>query len=156
MNKQYTEEMRNDIKCYSPSFEDAVSHKGFNKHSQSEESKEETGRVVGVHYNNKDLMNRDSHKDQNIKQTIGKVPLSNLMEFSLALEEVSRVREYGKKKYPLAESWRQVPDEDLDSAILRHMFNKNIKDDETGYSHKAHMIANLMFELQKEMEKDND
>ena len=94
--------------------------------------------------------------NQEIKQTIGKVPLGNLMEFSLALEEVSRVREYGKKKYPLAESWRRVPDEDLDSAILRHMFNKNIKDDETGYSHKAHMIVNLMFELQKEMEKYND
>ena len=110
----------------------------------------------GRHYSNKNLMNRDTDKDQNIKQTIGKVPLGNLIEFSLALEEVSRVREYGKKKYPLAESWRQVPDEDLDSAILRHMFNKNIKDDETGYSHKAHMAVNILFELQKEMEKDND
>ena len=110
----------------------------------------------GRYYRNKYFMNRDTDKDQNIKQTIGKVPLGNLMEFSLALEEVSRVREYGKKKYPLAESWRQVPDEDLDSAILRHMFNKNIKDDETGYSHKAHMAVNILFELQKEMEKYND
>ena len=91
--------------------------------------------------------------NQDIKQTIGKVPLGNLMEFSLALEEVSRVREYGKKKYPLAESWRQVPDDYLDSAILRHMFNKNIKDDETGYSHKAHMAVNILFQLQKEMER---
>jgi len=41
MNKQeMMEEMRNDIKGYSPSFEDAVSHKGFNKHPQSKEFKE--------------------------------------------------------------------------------------------------------------------
>ena len=59
-NQEMLEEMRNDIKCYSPSFEDAVSHKGFNKHSQSEEYKEETGRVVGIHYNSKDLMNKDN------------------------------------------------------------------------------------------------
>ena len=91
-------------------------------------------------------------KDQTIKQTNGKAPLSNLLEFSLALEEVSRVREYGKKKYPDGSSWRLVPNEDLDSAILRHMINKNIKDDETGLSHKAHMIVNLLFELQKELE----
>ena len=93
-------------------------------------------------------------KDQTIKQTHGKAPLSNLLEFSLALEEVSRVREYGKTKYPNAKSWRQVPNEDLDSAILRHMFNKNKKDDETGYMHTAHMIMNLLFKLQKEMEDD--
>ena len=93
--------------------------------------------------------------DQKIKQTLGKPPLGNLLEFNLALEEVVRVREYGKKKYPEAESWRQVPDNELDNAILRHMFNPNKKDDETGYSHTAHMIQNLLFKLQKEMENDS-
>ena len=91
-------------------------------------------------------------KDQRIKQTIGKAPLGNLLEFNLALEEVSRVRQYGRVKYPDAKSWRQVDTDDLESAILRHMFNKDTKDSETGYSHKAHMIVNLLFILQKEME----
>ena len=108
-------------------------------------------------YNNSSLMKRDELKpvvDQKIKQTVGKPPLGNLLEFNLALEEVVRVREYGKRKYPDATSWRQVPEEELDNALLRHIFNPNKKDAETGYSHTAHTIMNLLFKLQKEMEDD--
>lgn len=89
---------------------------------------------------------------QEIKQTTGKAPLANLKEFHLAFEEVARVRQYGKVKYPNANSWREVPDEELDNAIFRHFFNPNKIDKESGFSHKAHMITNLLFELQKEME----
>jgi len=112
---------------------------------------EKFNRLVG----NLDELKDNTELDQKIKQTLGKPPLGHLLEFNLALEEVVRVREYGKKKYPEAESWRQVPDNELDNAILRHMFNPNKKDNETGYSHTAHMIQNLLFKLQKEMENDS-
>ena len=92
---------------------------------------------------------------QDIKQTHGKAPLGNLLEFTLALEEVVRVREYGKKKYPNAESWRQVPIEEIDHAVMRHMFNTNIKDAESEFSHAAHIIVNLLFKLQLELEESN-
>ena len=98
-----------------------------------------------------DIVIKCDGKDQKIKQTLGKPPLGHLLEFNLALEEVCRVREFGKQKYDPV-TWRQVPNDDLDSAILRHIFNGDTKDAETGLSHKAHAIQNLLFELQKEME----
>ena len=102
-----------------------------------------------------DIVIKCDGKDQKIKQTLGKPPLGHLLEFNLALEEVCRVREFGKQKYDPV-TWRQVPDNELDNAILRHMFNPSKKDDESGYSHTAHMIQNLLFKLQKEMEDEKN
>lgn len=97
-------------------------------------------------------MSDNNTVSQDIKQTEGKAPLGNLLEFNLALEEVVRVREYGKSKYPNTKSWREVPENELDNAILRHMFNPNRLDDETELHHTAHMIVNLLFKLQQEIE----
>ena len=83
-----------------------------------------------------------------------KPPLVNLAEFSL-LSEVAQVIEYGANKYG-RDNWRQAGEEDLrryKSAMLRHFTaycNDEWTDTESGYSHLAHAVCNLI--MLKELE----
>ncbi len=93
--------------------------------------------------------------DEKIKQHKGKAPLSNLLHFRNALTEVSKVREYGLKKYQDPESYKQVPNALLTDALLRHLFAEvdNSKDDESGCEHLAHLICNALMVLEKRLAK---
>jgi hypothetical protein len=64
------------------------------------------------------------------------------------LEEVAKVLTAGREKYG-ANNWRMVHDYDrFFSAAMRHMSAWKIqgeKDTESGFSHLAHAICNLLF-----------
>lgn len=76
----------------------------------------------------------------------------------LALEEVAKVLTAGAAKYG-DDNWRHVPysSRRYYSATMRHMQlarKGEPKDNETGLHHYAHAISNLMFLLEKELEKE--
>lgn len=82
------------------------------------------------------------------KDTAGKPNpyLLNLME---VLRRVSRIREFGNKKYA-ANTIYTVPPEDLLSAAIRHLLivvednNLNSNDNESGLPHLDHALTNLV------------
>lgn len=86
---------------------------------------------------------------QDIKQTEGKVPLGNLLDFKHALQQVSKVREFGNKKYPDNHSYKEIPTPLLLDACMRHLFNEG-NDEETGVSHYASAIVNLLMIIEKD------
>lgn len=86
---------------------------------------------------------------EDIKQSKGKTPLGNLLHFKHALEQVSKVREFGNKKYPDANSYKSIPTEMLLDATFRHLF-KDGKDDESGIDHIYHAVVNLLMIAEKE------
>ena len=100
--------------------------------------------------------------DQSIKQTIGKVPLENLLMFKNALIEVSKVREYGLVKYPDPFSYKKTPEGLLKGALMRHLFEGEDDDlaDDSECFHLAHLICNglmlLEIKLDKLGSKDNE
>lgn len=96
-----------------------------------------------------------SIQDQTIKQDAGKPKLS-LCPLGI-IEEISRVREFGNKKYPL-DSWKQVdPGRYLDAA-LRHLYacadqhDLTSRAEDSGLLHLAHAACNIAFMI--EMVKD--
>ena len=99
--------------------------------------------------------------DQSIKQTEGKIPLGNLLDFRSALEQVSKVREYGNSKYPDKYSYIDVPEHLLLDATIRHLFADCDEefDIESKQSHIAHAIVNLLMILEQrqiKVDKTND
>lgn len=85
------------------------------------------------------------------KDTAGKPKLSDTPY--LALEKISRVREFGNKKYGDPASWTQVNPEDFYEAALRHL-NKHmtairygigsVLDEESGLPHSWHALTSLI------------
>lgn len=94
-------------------------------------------------------MNKEITKD--IKDFKGKTPLSNLLDFKKSLKEVSGVREFGNTKYPDKESYKQIPNDLLFDATLRHIFEciDNEFDKESGRHHLAHAVVNLLMIMEK-------
>lgn len=92
---------------------------------------------------------------QSIKQHEGKIPLSNLLHFRNALREISKVREFGLKKYPDAESFKQVPNAMLTDALMRNLFDEvdNNIDEESGCEHLAHLAWNAIALLEKRLSR---
>lgn len=93
--------------------------------------------------------------DQTIKQDAGKPKLS-LCPLGI-IEEISRVREFGNKKYP-QESWKEVdPGRYLDAA-LRHLYacadqhDLTSRAEDSGLLHLSHAACNIAFMI--EMVKD--
>jgi hypothetical protein len=93
--------------------------------------------------------------DQNIKQTIGKVPLENLLMFKNALMEVSKVREYGLVKYPDPLSYKKSPEGLLKGALMRHLFDNEDEEraEDSDCYHLAHLICNGLMMLETRLEK---
>ena len=87
--------------------------------------------------------------NQEIKQTIGKVPLGNLLDFKHALEQVSKVRAFGNNKYPNKHSYKEIPTPLLMDATFRHLFNDGL-DDESGVHHIYHAVVNLLMIAEKD------
>lgn len=86
---------------------------------------------------------------EEVKESNGKIPLGNLLHFTHALNQVSRVREFGNVKYPDVNSYKQIPTEMLIDATLRHLF-KDGNDEESGVNHIAHAVVNLLMILEKD------
>jgi hypothetical protein len=103
----------------------------------------------GRYYSNKNLMNRDTDEDQSIKQTVGKIPMGNLLDFKHALEQVSKVRAFGNNKYPNKHSYKEIPSPLLIDATFRHLWNSGL-DDESGVHHIYHAIVNLLMIAEKD------
>lgn len=85
--------------------------------------------------------------EEGIKYDSDKVKLS-LLPFK-ALREVGEVFTYGANKYS-ANNWKKVAPFELryQDAALRHIFSYmegELIDPESGYSHLAHAIANLLY-----------
>jgi len=93
--------------------------------------------------------------DQSIKQTIGKVPLENLLMFKNALTEVSKVREFGLVKYPDPTSYKKSPEGSLKGALMRHLFEGEDDDlaDDSQCFHLAHLICNGLMLLEIKLDK---
>ena len=87
--------------------------------------------------------------NQEIKQTIGKTPMGNLLDFSHALEQVSKVRAFGGSKYPDKHSYKEIPTPLLIDATFRHLFNDGL-DDESGLHHIYHAIVDLLMIAEKD------
>ena len=89
--------------------------------------------------------------DQLIKQTEGKIPLGNLLDFKNGLRQVSKVREFGNNKYPNKHSYKDIPEHLLIDATIRHLFadcDEDI-DKESKESHLAHAVVNLLMILEQ-------
>lgn len=86
-----------------------------------------------------------------IKHDQGKLPMSLLP--TIALQEVSKVLDFGAKKYD-AHNWRKgFVWSRLTDATLRHLLAWKEGEDldpESGISHLAHAACNLMFLLEFE------
>jgi hypothetical protein len=84
------------------------------------------------------------------KNDKGKPKLSLL--YPKALFAMAHVREFGLTKYPDAENWRSTLREQHLNAALRHIFSVlegEWEDKESGLSHLAHAMTNLMFEIER-------
>lgn len=94
--------------------------------------------------------------DQSIKQTIGKVPLENLLMFKNALIEVSKVREFGLVKYPDPLSYKKSPEGLLKGALMRHLFDDEDEDfaSDSDCYHLAHLLANGLMLLEIRLDKN--
>lgn len=68
------------------------------------------------------------------------------------IEGLSRVREYGIKKYGKSEDWRTTSSIKHFDAMLRHIFafmSGEEYDHDSGMSHLWHAAANIMFEIER-------
>jgi len=73
------------------------------------------------------------------------------------MEEVSRVREFGVKKHGSVDGWKTTtPLEHYDAAErhIRKLMDGEWMDLESGLSHAAHAICDLMFEIERMDSKD--
>lgn len=84
------------------------------------------------------------------KQTEGKYKPS--LTYTSLLEEISKVREYGIKKYGSSEDWMSTDKIHHYEAAIRHI-RKHIDgefiDNDSGLLHLAHAVTNLMFEIER-------
>ena len=65
---------------------------------------------------------------------------------------VSKVREYGIKKYGHSEDWRTTPSIRHFDAALRHIYAHlagEMTDADSGLTHLAHAASNIMFEIER-------
>lgn len=89
------------------------------------------------------------------KADTGKTRMSLLLvQFGKMIKEVADVLTFGAKKYPkppLDDSWRDVPNgrQRYADALYRHLHAALVlgekKDPESGCSHWAHAICNILF-----------
>jgi len=89
------------------------------------------------------------------KADSGKVRMSLIMvQFGKVVTEVAEVLTFGAKKYPKPpndDSWRDVPNgkQRYADALYRHLHAALVlgekKDKESGKSHLAHAICNILF-----------
>jgi len=84
------------------------------------------------------------------KKPEGKPKLSFI--YTSMLNEIARVREYGNKKYGSLDDWKTTkPIQHYESAErhIRSLMDNEWIDSESGFSHAAHAICNLMFEIER-------
>lgn len=97
-------------------------------------------------------MNNQSIKKDNGKPRLDLVPLE-------ILEPLARVREFAVKKYGQdgIEAWREISDDRLFAALLRHLVtyqkNHNALDEESGLPAIYHVAINAAFLAIKTAEK---
>jgi hypothetical protein len=73
-----------------------------------------------------------------------------------ALEELCKILTYGAKKYS-PDNWRLIDDKRYEDALIRHYIaykKGELRDQESGFFHLGHMFANVMFLLDKELERN--
>lgn len=90
------------------------------------------------------------------KDITNKPPLEHLAGFLPALEELSRVSEFGNTKYE-PNSWQTVPSKKYYGALLRHslkFLNNQKIDDESKLHHLAHAAWCCLAIIT--LEKDNE
>lgn len=98
-------------------------------------------------------MNNQSIKKDNGKPRLDLVPLE-------ILEPLARVREFAVKKYGIdgIEAWREISDDRLLAALLRHLVtyqkNPNALDEESGLPAIYHVAINAAFLAIKTAEKE--
>jgi hypothetical protein len=89
---------------------------------------------------------KDAHQP-GAKLDAGKPECALLLDFGLALLEVSKVSTYGANKYSRG-GWQAVEDarHRYTGAMIRHLIRARYEpmDDETGISHIAHMTWNAL------------
>lgn len=94
--------------------------------------------------------------DQNAKRDSGKVEIT-LVPMEM-VEAAAVVRMYGNAKYPHGgvDNWKQVDVERYRNALFRHLFQYLREpygiDSESGLPHWYHVVCNVAFITQKEME----
>lgn len=99
-------------------------------------------------------MNNQSIKKDNGKPRLDLVPLE-------ILEPLARVREFAVKKYGKdgIEAWREISDDRLLAALLRHLVtyqkNPNALDEESGLPAIYHVVINAAFLAIKTEEKEH-
>lgn len=96
-------------------------------------------------------------KNQQFKADGGKLLPSLLLEgMPRALMLIIAVLSYGAQKYE-AHSWKRVEEYRYKDAKLRHMFDElaglGISDPESGLLHQAHEACNVLFLLEKRLDK---
>ena len=88
------------------------------------------------------------------KDTTGKLDLT-LVEPDF-IRAVAKVREYGMAKYGDRDNWKTVPIEAFRAAAYRHWLaylSGEEVDSESGLTHLEHCACNLMFLMDKEVQK---
>jgi len=73
------------------------------------------------------------------------------------MREVSKVRQYGIKKYGAAEDWLTTEPKRHYDAAMRHIIahmEGEMHDPDSGYLHLAHAVTNLMFEIERMNRED--
>lgn len=103
------------------------------------------------------------------KDDLGK-PKMSLLSQRRALEEVTRVLEFGAERYG-KENWRHVAPERYEDAITRHVLDYNgqrgegvlnPRDADSGYLTLAHLVCDALFVLEMRLKaietekEDND
>lgn len=89
-----------------------------------------------------------------VKDKKGKPRMSLILPH--AAEALVRIREYGLKKYPDANNWRKVDKADWLDALMRHLMkylDGEEIDDESGYPHLWHALANLSYMIEGDNNK---
>lgn len=89
-----------------------------------------------------------------VKDKKGKPRMSLILPH--AAEALVRIREYGLKKYPDANNWRKVDKADWCDALMRHLMkylDGEEIDDESGYPHLWHALANLSYMIESDNNK---
>ncbi|MEJ2248058.1 MAG: DUF5664 domain-containing protein [Candidatus Lokiarchaeota archaeon] len=72
--------------------------------------------------------------------------------YTSMMDEISKIREMGARKYGDPESWKTtLPIDHIEAAErhIRQFMDGEIYDKESGYTHAAHAICNLMFEIER-------
>lgn len=95
--------------------------------------------------------------DQTIKADAGKERLS-LVPVEI-IRAISRVREFGNRKYKDPDSWQRVEIFRYRDAAFRHLLryieNPNGVDEESGLSHLWHLACNIAFLIELERRKQD-